>query len=103
MATWHEAYKEHLRSGYWRDVKRALRRRVYKAHGKLCCERCGSEDGPFDCHHTTEAYRFLGRELEVLDLMRFWCRACHDHRHGRGPDPMHVPTIQELMKQIEEM
>ena len=67
------------------------------------CERCGSEEGPFDCHHTTEKDRHLGEELDHLDRMRYWCRACHQFRHGHGPDPLVPMSWRELEERIKSV
>jgi hypothetical protein len=50
----------------------------------VLCDRCGSAEGPFDCH-TTEAYRFLGKDSTTL-------LCCDDGAgrvtsSGRGTDP----------------
>ena len=79
---WRESYEKHLDTDYWLRVRRAVRRRATWRDGMVRCERCGSEEGPFDVHHTTEGYRYLGKELDHLDLMRYWCRACHEFRLG---------------------
>ena len=54
-------------------------------------------------HHTTEAYRYLGEELDHLDLMRYWCRACHEFSHNRGPDPMVSMSWRELEERINRL
>ena len=41
-----------------------MRRRATGRIGMVRCERCGSEEGPFDYNHTTEGYRYLGEEVE---------------------------------------
>ena len=67
------------------------------------CERCGSEEGPFNYNHTTEGYRYLGEEVEHLDLIRYLFRACHQFRHSLGADPMVQPTWEELEKRIRRL
>lgn len=71
--------------------------------GVVRCERCGSEEGPFDVHHTAEGYRYLGEELDRLDLLDYWCRACHEFRHGHGPDPMVPASWEELERRIRRL
>ena len=66
---WRESYEKHLDTEYWLRVRRAVRRRATWRDGMVRCERCGSEEEPFDCHHTTEAYRYLGEELNQ-DLIK---------------------------------
>jgi hypothetical protein len=100
---WREQYEKHLDSEYWLRVRRAVRRRATGRDGKVRCQRCGSEEGPFDCHHTTEGYRFLGEELDHLDLLRYWCRACHEFRHGHGRDPMVPMSWEELEERIRRL
>jgi 5-methylcytosine-specific restriction endonuclease McrA len=100
---WREEYERHLESDYWRQVRRAVRRRAKGSDGVVRCQRCGTEEGPFDVHHTTEAYAHLGEELEHLDLMRYWCRGCHEHRHGRGPDPMIPASWEELERRVRQL
>ena len=100
---WRENYEKHLDSYYWQCVRRAVRRRATGRDGTVRCERCGSEDGPFDVHHTTEAYRHVGEELDHLDLMRYWCRGCHEYRHGHGLDPMIPASWEELERRINRI
>ena len=100
---WRQSYEKHLDSDYWLRMRRAVRRRATGQDGQVRCQRCGSEEGPFDVHHTTEGYRFLGEELDHLDLMRYWCRGCHEFRHDRGPDPMAVSTWSELEERIRRL
>ena len=100
---WRERYENHLDSDYWQQVRREVRRRAKGKDGVVRCQRCGSEEGPFDVHHGSEAYRHLGEELDHLNLMRYWCRACHQFRHGHGPDPMVSPTWQELEERIRRV
>ncbi len=98
-----ESYEQHLSSDYWLRVRRAVRRRATGRDGMVRCERCGSEEGPFDCHHTSEGYRYLGEELDHLDLMRYWCRACHEFWHGHGPDPKVQMSWRELEERIKRL
>jgi hypothetical protein len=35
--------------------------------------------------------------------MRYWCRACHDFRHGRGPDPMVPISWAELELRVSRL
>jgi hypothetical protein len=100
---WRENYEKHMGSDYWQRVRQAVRRQARGLDGVVRCQRCGTEDGPFDVHHTTEAYRHLGEELDHLHLMRYWCRACHEYRHGHGPDPMEPCSWEELEELIRRL
>jgi hypothetical protein len=100
---WRNRYENHLNSEYWQQVRREVRRKAKGKDGVVRCQRCGSEEGPFDVHHSSEAYRHLGEELDHLDLMRYWCRECHQFRHGHGSDPMVSPTWQELEERIRRL
>jgi hypothetical protein len=100
---WRNRYENHLNSEYWQQVRREVRRKAKGKDGLVRCQRCGSEEGPFDVHHSSEAYRHLGEELDHLDLMRYWCRECHQFRHGHGSDPMVSPTWRELEERIRRL
>jgi len=67
------------------DVQDLLRKR---AKGK--CERCGSSQAKeYNCHHSSEAYRYLFREKEVMHLLHYWCRDCHAFFHKKSDyDPL---------------
>ena len=81
---------------YWLRVRRAVRRRATGRNGMVRCERSGSEKGPFDYQHSTKGYRYLGEEIDHLELIRYLCRACHQFRHSHGANPMVQPTWEEL-------
>jgi hypothetical protein len=100
---WRESYEKHLDTDYWLRVRRAVRRRATWRDGMVRCERCGSQEGPFEVHHTTEAYPYLGEELDHLNLMRYWCRTCQQFRHGHGPDPKVQMSWRELEERIRRL
>jgi hypothetical protein len=62
-----------------------VRRRAKGKDGVVRCQRCGSEEGPFDVHHSSEAYRHLGEELDHLDLMRYGAVNATSSGMGTGP------------------
>lgn len=65
---------------YWWDtyVRQPTKRRC----NGLCCF-CGKYADKGDCHHTKEAYKYIGYEDAHLDLMR-WChRECHENYHQK--------------------
>lgn len=95
-----ESYNELIASQYWkREVRPAM---IARACGR--CERCNIYLGNRGhVHHTTEAYKYLWKEMEVLHLLRYWCKDCHGYRHGHCPDPMTTPTTDELLSEIERV
>lgn len=67
-------YREFLKTGYWRDVRKAM----YKRHGRRCSVcYCG---GMIDVHH--KSYVHHGDELQHLDDLVLLCRVCHGNEHG---------------------
>mgnify|MGYP001764851904 CR=1 FL=1 len=65
--SWHDMYREYLKSEHWHGVRKRSLARV--GH---CCQRCG-DGGRLEVHH--KHYRSLGREL-VTDI-EVLCHHCH--------------------------
>jgi hypothetical protein len=80
-----EAYREHLQSFYWGEVRLTLRHRATDCDGVTRCENCEEPLKAWEgqCHHTKIGYRYVGSELDHLEHMRFWCRKCHAKFHNK--------------------
>jgi len=96
-------YRDFLTTPLWRETAARIR---WRAGNR--CERCGAADRPLVIHH--DGYRFTNRPnapwwvppgwLPDDNDLRCICEECHEFHHGRGRDPMQVPTIAELMEMI---
>jgi hypothetical protein len=96
-------YRDFLRSTLWRQTAARIRRRANNR-----CERCGEQDTPLTIHH--EDYGVRNRTDAPYWVPEGWlpddaflqclCIACHDFLHGRGADPMDIPSLAELFRMV---
>jgi 5-methylcytosine-specific restriction endonuclease McrA len=84
-----EEYLMHLRSDYWKEVRREVWKR-----DKGKCTKCG-EPGE-NVHHLH--YRYLFREKDVLDCVTLLCRPCHAAAHGHDDEP----TMKQVQQQVAQ-
>lgn len=105
MQKWndHEKYLAHLKSDYWRvQVHAAIKARCLQRYGRICCERCKTEDVQLQKHHLR--YDNLYRELEHLGDILWCCDECHQFLHGRiALDPADTPSWSELEKMFKAL
>lgn len=106
MAPWkndHQKYLAHLDSYYWRvQVHQAVKARVVAKYGRICCERCRTEDRQLEKHHLS--YDFLYHELDCLASVIWVCKDCHRYMHGRSKeDPAEMPSWSELEDMINRL
>lgn len=99
-------YREFLKTPLWRETAARIRRK----HNN-CCQRCDAGDRRLIIHH--DGYRLRNRFdapdwveagwLPDDSFLECLCEECHEFLHGRGPDPMYIPSIAELMEMIRKL
>ncbi len=96
-------YHDFLETTTWRRTAARLKR---KANNH--CHRCGDCCGKLLVHHTDYHARNRPDAPDWVPagwlpddiLLECICPGCHDFLHGRGRDPMQLPSLRELWEMV---
>lgn len=71
-------YQKYLATKEWKERSKQIR----EIKGNFC-QFCGAtaDEATLSVHHTPQAYRYLGEELDHIELMTVLCQSCHRHGH----------------------
>lgn len=94
MTRGQRAYREFLKTDFWKDMS-AMKRRIVKR-----CERCPTTK-TLQCHHRIYRDSWYDTRMEDLEVV---CKKCHQEEHGlRDPEQEQFEAIFWACEDIHEM
>jgi len=87
----------------WTKAKAKFLQQYHEANDYLCCEQCGTSQGPFDVHHIMYRSEFPKHELlhNRINLILV-CRLCHDHLHAKKSNRDKIVAERKLTKYFKK-